>query len=419
MSIITVRMLIPPSGWRGDLDYAYSQGVPMWNADQWLSFTQTRHDADYTNLVWDGSTGLLSFNINMTATAGMTPTTILPLSYGGRPLQSVAVDGGVYTYSTPMIKGTNVAFVSIPAGNHSVNAVYGPSGKLPQTITFNSLPDKAYGDPSFTVSATASSGLTVTFTVSGACINSGTNGATVTLTGAGSCTVTAHQPGNATYDPAPAESQTFTIGKASSVVTVDCTAGAPHTYTGSAQTPCTAQATGVGYECGGCECLAGSSANNTNGDGAAATATANWGGDANHTGAAGRTVSPSARRRPWWWWTARRARPTPIRCGADALHGAGDGCGDECGGCECLAGLREQHECGDGDGHCHWGGDANHTGSSGSGSFTVGKASSVVAVGCTAHTTGSAQTPCTAQATGVGMSPVDVSASLVSANNGR
>ena len=203
---------------RGALDYAYSKGVPMWNADQWLRFTATRHDANYTNLVWNGSTGVLSFNINMAATAGMTPTTILPLNYGGRSLKSVTVDGGPYTYSTQAIKSTtpNVAFVSIPAGNHSVSADYGSSGKLPQTITFNSLPDKVYGDPSFTVSATASSGLTVTFTASGAC---SITGATVSLTGAGSCTVTAHQPGNATYDPAPDVPRTFTIAKGNQTIT--------------------------------------------------------------------------------------------------------------------------------------------------------------------------------------------------------
>ena len=33
----------------------------MWNADQWLSFTETRHDANYKNIVWNASTGVLSF----------------------------------------------------------------------------------------------------------------------------------------------------------------------------------------------------------------------------------------------------------------------------------------------------------------------------------------------------------------------
>ena len=95
------------------------------------------------------------------------------------------------------------------------------TGKVSQTITFNPnpLPDKTYGNSPFTVAATASSNLVVTFTVSGACINSGTNGATVTLTGAGSCTVTAHQSGNTTYDPAPDVPRTFNIAKANQTIT--------------------------------------------------------------------------------------------------------------------------------------------------------------------------------------------------------
>jgi hypothetical protein len=69
-----------------------------------------------------------------------------------------------------------------------------PVGISDQTISFGSVPDKTFGDPDFDVSATATSALTVTFTVSGNCTISG---ATVHLKGAGSCTVTAHQAGDA------------------------------------------------------------------------------------------------------------------------------------------------------------------------------------------------------------------------------
>jgi hypothetical protein len=58
------------------------------------------------------------------------------------------------------------------------------------------------------VSATASSGLPVTYTASGKCSISGS---LVTLTGAGSCTITAHQPGDATYNPAADVARTFQI----------------------------------------------------------------------------------------------------------------------------------------------------------------------------------------------------------------
>src|SRR5205085_7714333 len=62
--------------------------------------------------------------------------------------------------------------------------------KADQTITFGTLTDKTYGDPDFTVSATASSGLSVAFAATGNCI---VTGSTVHITGAGSCTATASQ----------------------------------------------------------------------------------------------------------------------------------------------------------------------------------------------------------------------------------
>jgi hypothetical protein len=81
-------------------------------------------------------------------------------------------------------------------------------GKEPQTITFAPLADKIYGDPNFTVSATASSGLPVSFTASGSCTVSGT---TVHITTVGYCTVTASQAGNANWQPAPPVDRTFNV----------------------------------------------------------------------------------------------------------------------------------------------------------------------------------------------------------------
>jgi hypothetical protein len=88
--------------------------------------------------------------------------------------------------------------------------------KLDQTITFAPLPDKAYGDADFTVGATASSGLTVSFAASGNCTVSVT---TVHITGAGSCTITASQPGNANDNAAPDVTQSFSIAKAGQTIT--------------------------------------------------------------------------------------------------------------------------------------------------------------------------------------------------------
>jgi hypothetical protein len=90
--------------------------------------------------------------------------------------------------------------------------------KANQTITFPPLPNKTYGDSDFTLSATASSGLTVTFTIAGNCTLVGAH--TVHITGAGSCTITAHQAGDSNFNAAPDVSRTFSIAKANSVVTI-------------------------------------------------------------------------------------------------------------------------------------------------------------------------------------------------------
>ena len=78
-----------------------------------------------------------------------------------------------------------------------------------QTISFGAAPSVAVGGIG-TVSATASSGLAVSFTSStpGACTVSGS---TVTGIAAGICTIAANQAGNATYSAAPQVTQSITI----------------------------------------------------------------------------------------------------------------------------------------------------------------------------------------------------------------
>ena len=88
--------------------------------------------------------------------------------------------------------------------------------KVCQTISFGSLPGKTFGDPDFAVSASASSGLPVSFSASGSCAASA---ASVHITGAGSCSVTASQPGDAVHLAAADVSQSFAIAKAGQSIT--------------------------------------------------------------------------------------------------------------------------------------------------------------------------------------------------------
>jgi hypothetical protein len=80
---------------------------------------------------------------------------------------------------------------------------------IDQTITFGALSNRTYPVPPFAVSATASSGLPVSFTIfSGPATISGN---TITVTGAGTVVVRASQSGNASFKPAPDVDQSFTV----------------------------------------------------------------------------------------------------------------------------------------------------------------------------------------------------------------
>ncbi|MET0626323.1 MAG: Ig-like domain repeat protein, partial [Pyrinomonadaceae bacterium] len=124
--------------------------------------------------------------------------------------------------TTPTLNDVTVCFVN----------------KQTQTINFAPLADKVYGDADFQVSATATSGLPVTFAASGNCT---VTGDIVHITGAGSCTITASQAGDATYEPAPDVPQTFDIAKATTTTTVTAANatydGNPHGGTASVTGP--------------------------------------------------------------------------------------------------------------------------------------------------------------------------------------
>lgn len=114
-----------PQVWaEGTMAYAQSLDIPLWNADRWLSFTETRHDAEYNNVDWQNGTGILTFDLAAAATPSLNLTTILPLTYSGRTLQTVTVDNAPASFTIQTIKGTQVAFVNTTAGNHTFQATY-------------------------------------------------------------------------------------------------------------------------------------------------------------------------------------------------------------------------------------------------------------------------------------------------------
>jgi hypothetical protein len=89
--------------------------------------------------------------------------------------------------------------------------------KLGQSITFNALTNRTFIDSPFSLTASASSGLPVTFSVVSGLASLAGN--VVTLLGTGSVTLRASQAGDATYAAAASVDQTFTVAKADQSIT--------------------------------------------------------------------------------------------------------------------------------------------------------------------------------------------------------
>ena len=141
----------------------------------------------------------------------------------GNPVVLTSLTSGVCTISGATVMGVAAGTCTI-AANQAGNASYSPATQatlsfpvalLAQTIVFNALPDQQLGAAPSTLSATADSGLPVSFSSStpGICA---VNGTTLSLVSAGICTITASQPGDGvTYAAAVPVTQGFTVAPAS------------------------------------------------------------------------------------------------------------------------------------------------------------------------------------------------------------
>jgi gliding motility-associated-like protein len=124
---------------------------------------------------------------------------------------------------TVTIRGTGKSEIT---AYQSGNEIYAPAKftrllnviKGDQTITFNPLPSKTYGDSDFNPGATASSGLAVSYSSSDPGIANVVNNM-IHITGAGSAIITSSQAGDANYSPAPDVQQTITVNKAGQLIT--------------------------------------------------------------------------------------------------------------------------------------------------------------------------------------------------------
>jgi probable HAF family extracellular repeat protein len=160
----------------------------------------------------------ISFTLNSTAVCG-----------GGTGVTCPATDAsGIATLAGVSLAGINAGSypgaVGASFAGDSNYAATSQSGTLTvskgsQTITVNThAPANAAYNSQFTVAATASSGLAVTYSSSGVCTNTG---ATFTMTaGAGTCNVIFNQTGSSNYNPAGQITEAVTAQKATATITL-------------------------------------------------------------------------------------------------------------------------------------------------------------------------------------------------------
>ena len=178
---------------------------------------------------WTANNNTITFNANG-GTGSMSNQTIATAA-------SANLSTNTYTYSGSVFSGWNTAAdgsgtsyadgASYTMGTSSVTLYAQWSTLSPQTITFGALTAVTYGDASFSLSASASSGLTVSFASSDPTIAS-ISGSTVTILKAGTVTITASQSGNGSYSAATSVNQSLTIN--AKVLTVTGLSVVPKSY---------------------------------------------------------------------------------------------------------------------------------------------------------------------------------------------
>lgn len=176
------------------------------------------------------ATGATGATLNGTVNANSLPTTV-SFDYGADISYGSSVTAAQSPVTGSSATAVSAALTGLTPGvtyHYRVVAVNGSGvtngldatftlNKLSQSITFNPLPDKTYGDSPFTVNASATSSLPVTFSSTTAPVCT-VSGSTVAILAAGLCDIAADQAGNSFYNAASQVKQSFTVLKANQTI---------------------------------------------------------------------------------------------------------------------------------------------------------------------------------------------------------
>jgi hypothetical protein len=171
----------------------------------------------------------ISFTSPGAQVLGTAPPVLAASASSSLPVTLASSTGGVCT-----VNGSTLALVSVGTctltANQGGNANYAAAATVTvsfsvsaapltaQTISFSSPGNQVLGGGTVTLSATASSGLLVSFSSGTQAVCTVSGSGTLTLLTAGTCTINADQAGNASYQSAPQVSNSFTVSQRSQTI---------------------------------------------------------------------------------------------------------------------------------------------------------------------------------------------------------
>jgi hypothetical protein len=345
-----------------------------------------------------GNSGTATFTIDKAPSAATVTCGVGPFTYTGSAFEpcSAAVTGAgglnqslTVSYTNNVNAGTATASASFAGdANHeaSSNSANFTIDKAPSVTTVTC------GAGPFTYTGSALTPCSAAVTGAGG-LNQSLLVSYTDNTNAGTATASASFAGDDNH-LGNSGTATFTIDKALSTTTVTCPASV--TYDGNAQTPCSATVTGAGELSSP---LTVSYTDNTNAG--TATASASFAGDDNHE-ASSNSANFTIDKAPS---VVSMTCPTNVTYTGSALtpcSAAVTGAGGL--NQSLLVSYTDNTNAGTATASASFAGDDNHLGNSGTATFTIDKAPSVVSVTCPAsvYFTGSPITPCSATVTGAG-----------------
>lgn len=159
----------------------------------------------------------ITFSTNLTRRMDESPFTLSATSTSGLSMtfSSSNLFVATITGSSCSLRAVGTSLIT---ARQAGNSTYAPANftrtltvsKGNQAITFNPIPEKYLGDPDFNLTATASSGLTVSYSSDNPAVAT-VSGNIVHIVGVGSTVITASQTGNSNWFPAADVPQTLVV----------------------------------------------------------------------------------------------------------------------------------------------------------------------------------------------------------------